>query len=94
MAACPSPITADNFQTVWKCITRKRRWSMKKELIRRVTVSIAQILYFFIFLILSLGVFYEMCGPLVRRFMDQFPEINLWWTQKSCASCAAREPCI
>ncbi len=79
MAACPSPITADNFQTAWKCIAQKRRWSMKKELIRRVSVSIAQILYFFVFLILALGVFYEMGGPLVRRYMDQFEEVGIWW---------------
>ena len=83
MAHCPSPITADNFQTAWKWIARKRRWSMKKELIRRVTVSVAQILYFFIFLILALGVFYEMCGPLVRRYMDQFKEVGIWWAKIS-----------
>lgn len=79
MAACPSPITADNFQTAWKCIAGKRRWSIKKELIRRVSVSVAQLLYFFVFLILALGVFYEMGGPLVRRFMDQFEEVGIWW---------------
>lgn len=83
MAPCPSPITAENFQAAWTCIARKRRWSMKKELIRRVCFSIAQILYFFLFLILALGVFYEMCGPLVRRYMDQLPEVNLWWSQIS-----------
>lgn len=79
MSHCPAPITAENFQTAWKCIARKRRWSMKKELIRRVSVSVSQILYFFVFLILALGVFYEMGGPLVRRFMDQFEEVGIWW---------------
>lgn len=83
MAKYPSPITQENFPLAWKLIARKRRWSIKKELIRRITVSVAQLLYFFIFLILALGVFYEMCGPLVRRYMDQFPEVNLWWTQIS-----------
>ena len=50
MAACPSPITADNFQVAWTAIARKRRWSIKKELIRRISVTVAQIIYFFIFL--------------------------------------------
>ena len=83
MANYPSPITQENFQEAWKCIARKRRWSIKKELIRRVCVSIAQLLYFAVFLILALGIFYEMCGPLVRRYMDQFPEVQIWWNQIS-----------
>lgn len=37
-------------------------------------------MYFFIFLILALGVFYEMCGPLVRRFMNQYEEVGIWWS--------------
>ena len=57
MANYPSPITQENFQEAWKCIARKRRWSIKKELIRRVCVSIAQLLYFAVFLILALGIF-------------------------------------
>ena len=81
MANYPSPITQENLPLAWKQIARKRRWSMKKELIRRVTVSVAQILYFFIFLILALGVFYEMCGPLVHRYMDQLEEVGIWWAQ-------------
>lgn len=83
MAGYPSPITRENFQEAWKCIAGKRRWSMKKELIRRVSVSVAQLMYFFIFLILALGVFYEMGGPLVRRYMDQLPEVQIWWNQLS-----------
>ena len=83
MTKYPTPITQENFQEVWKCIARKRRWSIKKELIRRVCVSIAQLLYFAVFLILALGIFYEMCGPLVRRYMDQFPEVQIWWNQIS-----------
>ena len=83
MAACPSPITADNFQTAWKAIARKRRWSIKKELIRRISVTVAQIIYFFIFLFLALGVFYEMTGELSRYFMDQVPEWGIYWN-KAC----------
>lgn len=83
MAAYPSPITTDNFQLAWKYIARKRRWSIKKELIRRVSVSLAQIVYFFVFLILALGIFYEMCGPFVRRYMDQIPQVGIWWKQLS-----------
>ena len=83
MASCPSPITADNFQTAWKAIARKRRWSIKKELIRRISVTVAQIIYFFIFLYLALGVFYEMTGELSRFFMDQVPEWGIYWN-KAC----------
>lgn len=83
MAVCPSPITIDTFQDAWKYIARKRRWSMKKELIRRVSVSLAQMVYFFVFMILALGIFYEMCGPLVRRYMDQLPQVGIWWKQIS-----------
>ena len=81
MAACPSPITAENFHSAWKCIARKRRWSMKKELVRRVSVTLAQILYFFVFLILTIGIFYEMCGSLVRSYMDVVPRVGIIWGQ-------------
>ena len=33
MAGCPSPITQENFPEAWISIARKRRRSMKKELI-------------------------------------------------------------
>ncbi len=80
MAACPSPITAEQFRDAWKCIARKRRRSIKKELIRRVCVTLAQIVYFFVFLILAIGIFYEMCGPLVRSYMDRIPQIGAMWS--------------
>lgn len=79
MAACPSPITSENFQAAWKAIARKRRWSIKKELIRRISVTVSQIIFFFIFLILGLGVFYEMCGDLARYYMDQVPQWGYYW---------------
>ena len=83
MAECPSPINAENFQAAWKAIARKRYWSIKKELIRRISVTTAQIIYFFIFLYLGLGVFYEMTGDLSRFFMDQVPEWGVYWN-KAC----------
>lgn len=85
MAACPSPITAENFRSAWKCIARKRRRSIKKELIRRVSVTLAQILYFFVFLVLAIGIFYEMCGPLVRSYIDVVPQVGIWWGQLRAA---------
>ena len=83
MAGCPSPITAENFQAAWKCVARKRRWSVKKELIRRVSVTLAQLVYFFVFVILAIGIFYEMGGPFVRRYMDVLPQVGIWWRQIS-----------
>lgn len=83
MAAYPSPITTENFHKAWNCITRKRRWAIKKELIRRVSVSMAQIVYFFVFLVLTIGALYEMGGPFVRRYMDQLSQIGRWWNQIS-----------
>lgn len=83
MAGCPSPITAENFQAAWKRVARKRRWSVKKELIRRVSVTLAQFVYFFVFVILAIGIFYEMGGPFVRRYMDVLPQVGIWWRQIS-----------
>ena len=85
MAACPSPITAEQFRDAWICIARKRRRSIKKELIRRVCVTLAQIVYFFVFLLLAIGIFYEMCGPLVRSYIDVVPQVGIWWGQLRAA---------
>ena len=52
MAAYPSPITAENFKAAWKYIARKQRWSMKKTLIRRLAVMLAQIVYGCVFVIM------------------------------------------
>lgn len=83
MTKYPTPITQENFQEAWKCIARKRRWSIKKELIRRVSVTIAQLVYFFVFLILAFGVFYEMGGSFIRLYIDQIPQAGIWWNQLS-----------
>ena len=79
MAAYSSPITAETFQDAWKYISRKRYWSIKKELIRRIGVTLAQAAYFVVFAILSMGVLYEMCGPLIRSYMDMLPQVGIWW---------------
>ena len=52
MAAYPSPLTAENFKAAWKYIARKQRWSMKKSLIRRLAVMLAQIVYGCVFVIM------------------------------------------
>ena len=52
MAAYPSPLTAENFKAAWKYIARKQRWSMKKSLIRRIAVMLAQIVYGCVFVIM------------------------------------------
>lgn len=83
MRSYTAPITEENFSEAWKWIARKRRWSIKKELIRRVSVSIAQIVYFFLFLILTFGVFYEMGGSFVRIYINQIPQAGIWWNQLS-----------
>ena len=83
MAACPSPITAENFQSAWNYITRRYRRSVKKELARRVSTVLAQAAYFVIFLVLILGIFYEMSVPLVRAYMNHFPIQWNWWNQIS-----------
>lgn len=83
MTKYPTPITQENFDTAWKCIARKRLWSIKKELIRRVSVTIAQLVYFFVFLILAFGVFYEMGGSFIRLYIDQIPQAGIWWNQLS-----------
>ena len=83
MAACPSPITAENFQSAWKYITRRYRRTLKKELARRISTVLAQTVYFLIFLVLMLGIFYEMSMPLVRAYMNNFPIQWNWWNQLS-----------
>ena len=81
MAACPSPIAAENFQSAWKVITRKRRWSIKKQMIRWLATFSGQLTFFFLFLFLAMGIIYEMGGPLVRDYMDQIPMVGHWWSR-------------
>lgn len=79
MVTFPQPITAENFSAVWTYTARKRRWSIKRELIRRMTVTLAQVIFFSVFLILAFGIFYEMGGGLVRSFIDQIPDLGRLW---------------
>lgn len=78
MAAGFSPITSENFQTAWKIVARKHRRSMKKALIRRFPVMLAQLFFGCVFLILAFGVIYESGAPGARSFLDQIPEAMNW----------------
>ena len=85
MAAYPSPITAENFKAAWKYIARKQRWSMKKSLIRRLAVMLAQIVYGCVFVILAIGIIYEKGGESARLFLDQIPVVIDWSCRISAA---------
>ena len=85
MAAYPSPITAENFKTAWKYIARKQRWSMKKSMIRRLAVMLAQIVYGCVFVILATGVIYERSGASARLFLEQIPAVTDWCCRVSAA---------
>ena len=79
MAACPSPITTENFPEAWRCIARKRYWSKKKCAIRSACVPVSQLLYFFAFVILAFGAACSMTPSYIRSYIGQLPQlVSLW----------------
>lgn len=80
MVSLPASITADNFSKVWKYSARKFYWSKKKAVIRKVSVPVSQLLYFFLFIIFSYGAAYSMIPGTVHRYILKLPVLVSLWT--------------
>ncbi len=85
MAVHPTPITNENFQSAWKRIARKQRWAMKKALIRRTAVALAQLVFGCVFTVLAAGVIYKTGGALTKSFLSQMPQLMNWCARISGA---------
>lgn len=86
-----SPITSENFPQVWQYTDRKLRFGKKTAAIRSVVPWISCPLFFCVFVVLSFGVLYTMCGELIHAFVAQFDlGVSIWtqFEQKVLASCA------
>ena len=85
MAAYPVPITTENHKLAWKYMARKQRWAMKKDMIRRISVTLAQLIFGCVAMILVFGVLYDMEGSGIRFFLDQVPEAAKWIRQTTAS---------
>lgn len=74
-------ITLDNFEQQWKLMAVRRRSAMRGALVRRLVDLPVQIVFFTAFLLLSLGIFYEMGGRLIRDYIDLVPQAGELWEQ-------------
>lgn len=74
-------ITADNFDQQWDHIASMRRSAMRRALVRRLVDVPVQIVFFASFLVLSLGIFYEMGGGLIRDYIDLVPQAGELWNR-------------
>ncbi len=78
MAVRSAPITPENFKTAWKYAAGKQRAAMKKSLIRRTAVALAQIAFGCVFTVLATAIIYETGGSLARNFLNQIPKVVDW----------------
>lgn len=74
-------ITAENFDQQWKLMAARRRSAMRGALVRRLVDLPVQIVFFASFLLLSVGIFYEMGGGLIREYIDLVPQAGDLWNR-------------
>lgn len=83
MSQAQFSITEETLPETWKRIARMRRRAIRKELIRRVSVTVAQLVFFFVFMILAFGLVYKLGGPMLHRYIGEIPTIGVWWNHIS-----------
>lgn len=83
MAGFPTPITADNFSSAWRYVTRKYRLAKKASKTRSLALSLGQILYFPAFLILMLGAVCTLTPRSVTSFVEKAPAAVRFWNRIS-----------
>lgn len=79
MAFCPNTLNEETFPAFWKYVRRKYRQSRKRAVIRNASVPIAQVLYFFVFLVFVYGAACSMIPGAVHRYLSEIPAmVDLW----------------
>ena len=74
-------ITPENFDQQWKLMVSRRCAAMRGALVRKLVDVPVQLVFFTAFLVLAVGIFYEMGGALIREYIDLVPQVGELWNR-------------